>query len=80
MTGNSQIHAFAAMHAGDVLRSYRYSPGDLGPSEIEIAITHYGICHSGLHLIDNDWGVSAFPLVRCGRAHDFSSTVLVHES
>jgi len=31
--------------------------------EIEISITHCGVCHSDLHLIDNDWSVSAYPLV-----------------
>ena len=37
---------------------YRYDPGELGTQEVEIAITHCGICHSDLHLISNDWGVS----------------------
>ncbi len=26
-------------------------------------MTHCGICHSDVHLIDNDWGISKFPLV-----------------
>lgn len=51
------------MRAGEALRPYRYAPGELEPSEVEIAITHCGICHSDLHLIENDWGVSSFPLV-----------------
>jgi alcohol/geraniol dehydrogenase (NADP+) len=62
-TRNLRINAFAAMRAGAALRAYHYSPGDLGPPEIEIAITHCGVCHSDLHLIDNDWGVSSYPLV-----------------
>jgi threonine dehydrogenase-like Zn-dependent dehydrogenase len=53
----------AAMHAGDALRAYQYSPRELAASEVEITITHCGICHSDLHLIDNDWSVSSYPLV-----------------
>jgi uncharacterized zinc-type alcohol dehydrogenase-like protein len=30
---------------------------------VEIAISHCGICHSDLHLIANDWGISQFPFI-----------------
>lgn len=43
--------------------SFKYDPGDLGPNEVEIAITHCGICHSDLHLIANDWGISQYPFI-----------------
>ena len=42
---------------------YRYDPGELGAQEVEIAITHCGICHSDLHLISNDWGISQYPFI-----------------
>lgn len=42
---------------------FRYEPGDLGPQEVEIAISHCGVCHSDLHLITNDWGISHFPFI-----------------
>ena len=29
---------------------------------MEIKITHCGICHSDLSMLDNDWGMSQFPL------------------
>lgn len=57
------IHAYAAPHAGEALAPFDYAPGPLGPWDVEIAITHCGVCHSDLHLIDNDWGVSRYPLV-----------------
>jgi hypothetical protein len=31
---------------------------------VEIGIIHCGACHSDIHLIDNDWGFSSYPLVR----------------
>ena len=42
---------------------YRYDPGALGAQEVEIAISHCGICHSDLHLISNDWGISQYPFI-----------------
>jgi len=31
--------------------------------EVEISITHCGICHSDIHLISNDWGISQYPFI-----------------
>jgi len=58
-----QIKGLAAHAAGAELLPFRYDPGELGPQEVEIAITHCGICHSDLHLIANDWGISQYPFI-----------------
>jgi uncharacterized zinc-type alcohol dehydrogenase-like protein len=39
---------------------------------VEIAITHCGICHSDLHLISNDWGISQYPFIP---GHEIIGTV-----
>jgi len=57
------INAYAAMRAGAALEPFQYTRNELGPMEVEIKISHCGMCHSDLHLIDNDWGVSSYPLV-----------------
>ncbi len=57
------IHGLAAHAAGAQLLPYKYDPGNLKPNEVEIKITHCGVCHSDLHLIDNDWGISQFPFI-----------------
>jgi uncharacterized zinc-type alcohol dehydrogenase-like protein len=59
----AQIQGLAAHAAGAELLPFRYDPGELGPQEVEIAITHCGICHSDLHLISNDWGISQYPFI-----------------
>jgi uncharacterized zinc-type alcohol dehydrogenase-like protein len=59
----AQIQGLAAHAAGAELLPYHYDPGKLGPHEVEIAITHCGICHSDLHLISNDWGISQYPFI-----------------
>lgn len=43
--------------------AYRYDPGKLGSQEVEIGISHCGVCHSDLHLISNDWGISQYPFI-----------------
>jgi uncharacterized zinc-type alcohol dehydrogenase-like protein len=30
---------------------------------VDITITHCGVCHSDLHLIANDWGISQYPFI-----------------
>ena len=57
------INCLAAHAAKEPLRPYHYEPGDLGAGDVELDITHCGICHSDLHLINNDWGLSVYPMV-----------------
>jgi uncharacterized zinc-type alcohol dehydrogenase-like protein len=57
------IQGLAAHAAGAELLPFRYEPGELGLHEVEIGISHCGICHSDLHLISNDWGISQYPFI-----------------
>jgi len=57
------VEAWAAFAAKEPLASFRYDLPALGALEVDIDITHCGICHSDLHLIDNDWGISTYPFV-----------------
>jgi uncharacterized zinc-type alcohol dehydrogenase-like protein len=57
------IHAMAAAAAKAALTPFSYEPSTLGPDDVELAVTHCGICHSDLHLIDDDWRRSSYPLV-----------------
>ncbi|HEY0796924.1 MAG TPA: NAD(P)-dependent alcohol dehydrogenase [Acidisarcina sp.] len=59
----SQIHGFAAHAAGAQLVPFKYDPGELGAHDVEIQVTHCGVCHSDIHLIDNDWGMSQYPFI-----------------
>jgi uncharacterized zinc-type alcohol dehydrogenase-like protein len=66
------IQGLAAHAAGAELLNFRYDPGELGKQEVEIGITHCGICHSDLHLISNDWGISQYPFIP---GHEIIGTV-----
>ena len=68
----SLIQGLAAHAAGAELLPFRYDPGELGLQEVEIGISHCGICHSDLHLISNDWGNSHYPFIP---GHEIVGTV-----
>ncbi len=57
------IKAHAAMARGRRLEPFTYEPPTLGPEDVEITVTHCGICHSDIHMIDDDWKSSRYPLV-----------------
>jgi uncharacterized zinc-type alcohol dehydrogenase-like protein len=40
------IRCFVAMGAKKILEPYEYEPKELGPLDIDVKITHCGICHS----------------------------------
>jgi alcohol/geraniol dehydrogenase (NADP+) len=45
------------------LSAYKYKVEELPANEVEVKITHCGVCHSDVHLIDNDWGISKYPFI-----------------
>ena len=59
----SEIHGLATHAAGAQLLPYKYDPGDIDPYDVAVKITHCGVCHSDVHLIDNDWGMSKYPFI-----------------
>ena len=59
----TNINSYAAKKEGGQLEQYNYDPGQLSGWEIEVDVSHCGICHSDVHLIDNDWDISTYPLV-----------------
>lgn len=63
MSQNDSIKAYAVHEAGGKFETYHYEVGELGAEEVEIDVLYCGICHSDLSMINNDWGISAYPLV-----------------
>ncbi len=59
----ADINAQAALKSGAQLSAFSYGPRPLGPWDVELKISHCGICHSDIHLIDNDMGMTSYPLV-----------------
>lgn len=70
---SSSIKAFAALKKGQPLSAYEYTPGPLGAEQVEIKVEYCGICHSDLSMLDNEWGMSTYPLVA---GHEVVGTVV----
>jgi len=60
---SATFHAYAASKPHAALEPLSFDPGELGPDEVEIQVSHCGICHSDLSMLDNEWGMSTFPFV-----------------
>lgn len=54
---------YAAKAAKAPLEPYEFERRDLRPDDVAIEILYCGVCHSDLHQVNNDWGVSKFPMV-----------------
>ena len=59
----SIIKSYAAKEAGADLSLWVYDAGELQPEDVEVEVEYCGICHSDLSMIDNEWGMSSYPLV-----------------
>ncbi|MCL4254182.1 MAG: alcohol dehydrogenase catalytic domain-containing protein, partial [Anaerolineae bacterium] len=64
-------HAYAGHQPHHPLEIFTYDPPNLGEHDVEIQISHCGICHSDIHILDGDWGAN-FPYVA---GHEIIGTV-----
>jgi uncharacterized zinc-type alcohol dehydrogenase-like protein len=67
-----KVSAYAANVAKSPLSPFSYELSDPGPNDVDIRVTHCGICHSDIAMIDNDWQWSQYPLVA---GHEVVGTV-----
>ena len=59
----NMIKAYAAHEPRGDLKPFTYDPGPLKDTQVEIEVEYCGVCHSDLSMIDNEWGISQYPLV-----------------
>lgn len=59
-----QVQCYACQTAEGPLEPWSYEIAEEpGEGEVDVEISHCGVCHSDLHQIKNAWGVACFPLV-----------------
>jgi len=51
------------MEAGQALTLYEYEAESLSAEDVEVEVEYCGVCHSDLSMIDNEWGVSQYPVI-----------------
>lgn len=54
---------YAASAAKAALAPFTFERREPNDDDVVIAIRYCGICHSDIHMVDNGWGNSVFPLV-----------------
>jgi uncharacterized zinc-type alcohol dehydrogenase-like protein len=69
----STFNAYAATAVHGQLQPFSFDPGQIGPEEVEIKVSHCGLCHSDLSMLDNEWGMSKYPFVP---GHEVTGTVV----
>ena len=60
---SKKIRAYAVSGPKAKFETFEYDPGELRPEQVEIKVTHAGICHSDLSMRDNEWGNTVYPFV-----------------
>jgi uncharacterized zinc-type alcohol dehydrogenase-like protein len=58
-----KVNAYAAKEPKGKLEPYAYELGKPGPEEVDIKVAYCGLCHSDLSMINNDWGMTQYPIV-----------------
>ncbi|HUR10489.1 MAG TPA: NAD(P)-dependent alcohol dehydrogenase [Flavitalea sp.] len=54
---------YAAMQVAEPLTPFNFTRRTPKPHDVQVEILYCGVCHSDLHFIRNDWGMSIYPLV-----------------
>jgi uncharacterized zinc-type alcohol dehydrogenase-like protein len=70
---STKFKAFAAAAAGKPLAPFEFDPGPLRPEQVEVKVSHCGICHSDLSMLDNEWGRTTYPFVP---GHEMVGTIV----
>lgn len=58
-----KVTAYAATEPKAKLTPYSYELGAIGPEQVDIKVSYCGVCHSDLSMINNDWGMTDYPIV-----------------
>jgi uncharacterized zinc-type alcohol dehydrogenase-like protein len=57
------VRAYAGFKPGEELKPFEYDFAALGSDDVEINVEYCGICHSDLSMLNNEWGMSKYPIV-----------------
>jgi uncharacterized zinc-type alcohol dehydrogenase-like protein len=58
-----KVNAYAAQSAGSELVKLEYELPEIGNEQVDIKVHYCGLCHSDLSMINNEWGLTQYPLV-----------------
>ncbi|KAK7261154.1 hypothetical protein RIF29_27459 [Crotalaria pallida] len=61
--GNTDAYGWAARDSSGILSPFNFIRREAGGRDITIKILYCGICHTDLHFLKNDHGITIYPLV-----------------
>lgn len=59
----SVTRAYASQKAGLTPAPWQYEPRQPRPDDVSIEILYCGVCHTDIHFVENDWGMTVYPVV-----------------
>ena len=59
----STVSAWVATAPKEKFVQQQIDLGPLDPENVEVQVEHCGLCHSDLSVLNNDWGVTEYPVV-----------------
>ena len=59
----SFINAYSAKQAKVRVLPTVIERREIGPDDVHIEIEHCGVCHTDIHFVNNDWGMTNYPVV-----------------
>ncbi len=75
--------AYAALAQSKTPEPWSYEPRQPRPDDVSIDILYCGVCHTDIHFVDNDWGMTNYPVVPgheiIGRVSAVGSEVTNHK-
>ena len=72
MSESTTVHAYACKGPDQPFEPFEYELGPIAEDEVEIEVTHCGICHSDLSMAENAWGLTEYPFVG---GHEVEGTI-----
>src|SRR5688572_27465496 len=55
--------SYAAQDASSGLSPWNFERRKPGPHDVQIEIRYCGVCHTDIHFVRDDWGISMYPMV-----------------
>jgi len=62
-TGNQATRAYAAQSPGSTPAPWQYESREPRPDDVSIEVLYCGVCHTDIHFVEDDWGMTTYPVV-----------------
>jgi len=57
------VRAYASRSQGETPAPWEYEPREPRADDVSIEILYCGVCHTDIHFVEDDWGMTEYPVV-----------------